>query len=223
MGLVHRVFSSRLGAAFAGAVAMAAVGSVAWAAVPDNNGAVHGCYSPRLARQAGAPLRVIDSAQTSCLPGQTELLLGSTGSGGGGIVDYDISTTVAKDGNWNTVVSAQFTPDEDTLYAVSLNVSPANLTLSYAGCTLADRVTQNGVSGGALGDYFFAGWRSAAWLPPSYNSGAPLFVVGPFAPGTPQQTYAYEYKFDEISSGSCTGTVDITGGWLLTVEAIPLP
>jgi hypothetical protein len=47
--------------AIAGAVVMAAAGSIAWAAIPDANGVIHACY-----KQSNGALRVIDTATETC-------------------------------------------------------------------------------------------------------------------------------------------------------------
>src|SRR5262245_22571213 len=56
--LLIGVKRSRLFAALAGALAMAAFGSIAWASIPDSAGVIHGCYDT----STGA-LRVIDNTR----------------------------------------------------------------------------------------------------------------------------------------------------------------
>jgi hypothetical protein len=45
-----------------------ALGGVAWAAIPDTGGVIHGCY-----RNVGGDLRVIDDAQGRCRNNETDL------------------------------------------------------------------------------------------------------------------------------------------------------
>ncbi|MDX6484097.1 MAG: hypothetical protein QOE95_1868 [Gaiellaceae bacterium] len=48
--------------------AMLAVGSVAYATIPDSGGTIHGCYS-----KSGGGLRVIDASVTNCSKSETAL------------------------------------------------------------------------------------------------------------------------------------------------------
>lgn len=56
---------------------MAAIGSVAWAVIPDSSGVIHGCRS----NKSGA-LRVIDAPSQSCKTGETPLNWNQQGSPG---------------------------------------------------------------------------------------------------------------------------------------------
>lgn len=57
----------RLTVTMAGAAAALVVGSIAWAAIPDTNGVIHGCYD------GGGHLRVIDTASKSCTAKETAI------------------------------------------------------------------------------------------------------------------------------------------------------
>ncbi len=52
----------------AGAAAALALGSIAWASIPDGNGVIHGCYG-----KSGGTLRVIDAASTTCGGNETSI------------------------------------------------------------------------------------------------------------------------------------------------------
>jgi hypothetical protein len=59
-------------------VALAVIGGIAYATIPDSNGVIHGCY-----KKSGGTLRVIDSAVTSCDPNnETSLKWNQTGPPG---------------------------------------------------------------------------------------------------------------------------------------------
>jgi len=76
-GAVRRVASSRLAiAALAVAVTAAVIGGVAAAAIPDNAGAIHGCYN-----RVNGGLRVVDSGAT-CKPGEVALPWNQQGTKG---------------------------------------------------------------------------------------------------------------------------------------------
>jgi hypothetical protein len=54
----------------------AAVAGIAFAAIPDSQGVVHGCYSANGAKgTGGTELRIVDSANASCSRGQTSVSL----------------------------------------------------------------------------------------------------------------------------------------------------
>jgi hypothetical protein len=66
---------------------LAAVGGIAYATIPDENGVIHGCRN-----NGSGSLRVIDSASQSCTPAETALdwnQLGPKGDKGdpGGVLD----------------------------------------------------------------------------------------------------------------------------------------
>jgi hypothetical protein len=58
-------------------VAMALLGGVAYATIPDGGGAIHGCYA-----RSGGALRVIDNTVTNCKAGETALQWGVQGPQG---------------------------------------------------------------------------------------------------------------------------------------------
>jgi hypothetical protein len=58
----------KLTALVAGVVAAVAAGSAAFAAIPDGNGVIHGCYL-----KSGGTLRVVDSTTGSCSSKETSL------------------------------------------------------------------------------------------------------------------------------------------------------
>ena len=74
--------SRRLGISVATVIGLTAVGSFAYASIPDAGGTIHGCYDNGLQR-----LRVIDSASSDpikgqCLPNETAITWGQTGPKG---------------------------------------------------------------------------------------------------------------------------------------------
>lgn len=63
------------------AIIFAVFAGVAYATIPDNNGVIHGCYTPNKNGQESA-LSVFDSATGSCGRGETELDWNQTGPAG---------------------------------------------------------------------------------------------------------------------------------------------
>jgi hypothetical protein len=59
------------------ALALLVLGGVAYAAIPDSGGVIHGCY-----KTSDGKLRVIDSASESCVSGETALNWSQTGPAG---------------------------------------------------------------------------------------------------------------------------------------------
>jgi hypothetical protein len=74
MQLLRSLPRSRLAAAMLGALAATAVGSIAWAGIPDNEGVIHGCY-----KNANGALRVIDiDAGGACSQSETAIESGTS-------------------------------------------------------------------------------------------------------------------------------------------------
>jgi hypothetical protein len=63
--------------ALVGALVMAALGSIAWAAIPDAGGMIHACY-----KQSNGALRVIDSPAESCDATESPLSWSQSGLSG---------------------------------------------------------------------------------------------------------------------------------------------
>lgn len=66
--LLSKVIGSKLGVAVLAAAAVAMVGSVAWATIPDAGGVIRGCY-----QSSTGVLRVIDVDLDACRPAETSL------------------------------------------------------------------------------------------------------------------------------------------------------
>jgi len=75
--------------AFAVVVAVLALaGGIAYAAIPDSNGVIHGCF-----KTVGGQLRVIDTSTTSCLPSETAISWNQMGPPGTpGVSGYEEKT-----------------------------------------------------------------------------------------------------------------------------------
>jgi len=67
----------------AGAAAVALGTGVSYAAVPDGNGVIHGCYSPNGSKATnGTQLNIVDTARASCNGAQQEIAWNQTGPQG---------------------------------------------------------------------------------------------------------------------------------------------
>jgi hypothetical protein len=66
-----------LAGALIGAMAMAALGSIAWAAIPDADGVIHACY-----KQSNGALRVIDAPAEVCDASESPLNWSQSGLSG---------------------------------------------------------------------------------------------------------------------------------------------
>jgi hypothetical protein len=75
--LIGALLRSKLGAALIGAGSMAAVGSIAWASIPNDGGLITGCYQ----KTTGA-LRVIDTEHADCRANETALSWNQQGEQG---------------------------------------------------------------------------------------------------------------------------------------------
>src|SRR5262245_61466878 len=70
-------------AAVATAVVVVCGTGVAFAAIPDGSGVIHGCYSASGSKATnGAQLNILDNASASCSKGQTEVTWNQTGPQG---------------------------------------------------------------------------------------------------------------------------------------------
>lgn len=129
---MRRFFTSRLAAALVGAAAMAAIGSVAWAVIPDSNGAIHGCRSTK----SGA-LRVIDAPSQSCKSTETPLDWNQQGPQGNpgvpgpsGVSGYEVVKVV-------TPLDAMSTQSADAYCSVGKRVLGGGADVTFApGITL---------------------------------------------------------------------------------------
>src|SRR5262245_25025702 len=107
----RKVTHSRLVTATLAAALMAAIGGVAWAAIPDDTGAVHACYRTGDAtKPGGATLSVIDTDNHgACKAGQSTLTLAQPGPSSPkavtGSVEADGSVTDGTDGLSATVLA----------------------------------------------------------------------------------------------------------------------
>src|SRR5262249_48167355 len=64
-------------------LALGVIEGIAYAAIPDTNGVIHGCYNPNAARGAnGTPLNILDSAAGSCNGNQREITWNQGGPAG---------------------------------------------------------------------------------------------------------------------------------------------
>lgn len=93
--------SKRMMAVAAACLAVVAVGSVAWAAIPDGNGLIHACYKVKNAgKPGGAPLSVVDpSLGGQCKTGQQEVTFPQrSGAPVAGFVEADGTVSVARGG-----------------------------------------------------------------------------------------------------------------------------
>ena len=145
--------SKKIAVLVAGAAAALAVGSFAFAAIPDGNGLINGCYN----KDSGA-LRVTDP-QTNVPKGCTtkETALNWRQNGSSKVYWRDASTTLAP----NTPKTIATLSPPPGLYALSAKVvvraSGANVPLSNVMCSL---VSSGGNAG--TGDYSYgAVWSDA--------------------------------------------------------------
>jgi hypothetical protein len=75
--------SKKLTFLLAGALAALTFGSIAWAAIPDASGVIHGCYSPNGALATnGTQLNILDGASAACSKGQKEITWNQQGPPG---------------------------------------------------------------------------------------------------------------------------------------------
>jgi hypothetical protein len=72
----------------AAVAALALAGGIAYAAIPDPTGMIHGCF-----KTVGGQLRVIDTSTTNCLPSETAISWNQVGAQGTpGVSGYEEKT-----------------------------------------------------------------------------------------------------------------------------------
>jgi hypothetical protein len=134
-GVFRKITHSRLVTATLAAALMAAVGGVAWAAIPDNTGAVHACYRTSDAtKPGGAALTVIDTDNLgACKAGQSTVTLAQPAPSSPKIVTGSVDaggTVTGGNGGLSATVLGQ------GLYAVTYDgfvpAHPGIVTLSAA-------------------------------------------------------------------------------------------
>jgi hypothetical protein len=99
----------------------AAAAGMAYAAIPDSAGVIHGCYSPNGAKQKnGTPLNIIDSDLASCNRNQAEAVWNQTGPPG------------ADGADGVSVTSASLSPGDANCPDGGSQFTAANDNMTYA-------------------------------------------------------------------------------------------
>ena len=99
----------------------AMAGGIAYAAIPDSSGVIHGCYNPNGANTPnGTTLNIVNSDTSSCKSNQTEITWNQTGPQG----------PVGDDGV--SVTSASLTPGDTNCPAGGSQFTAAGASVTYA-------------------------------------------------------------------------------------------